>query len=87
MFVVVAVAVVCLLFVVVGRRVCTRECLRPGGRSMSGVGGMTPRGKVSVKTNASGAVVFVAPVGQEVAFASRVSKRLLPNVGSPHEEM
>ena len=71
----------------VGRRVSHGKTLRPGGRSTSGVGGMTPGGKVSVKTNASGAVVFVAPVGQEVAVASRVSERLLPNVGSPHEEM
>ena len=70
----------------VGRRVSHGKTLRPGGRSTSG-GGMTPEGKVSVKTNASGAVVFVAPVGQEVAVASRVSERLLPKVGSPHEEM
>ena len=71
----------------VGRRVSTKECLRPGGRSKSRVGGMTPRGKVGCETNASGAVVFVAPVGQEVAEVSRVSERRLPKVGSPHEDM
>ena len=71
----------------VGRRVSHGKTVRPGGRSMSGVGGMTPRGKVSCETNASGAVVFVAPVGQEVAEVSRVSERRLPKVGSPHEDM
>ena len=70
----------------VGSRVSEEPNLRPGGRSMSG-GGMTPEGKVSIKTNASGAVVFVAPVGQEVAEVSRVSERRLPKVGSPHEDM
>ena len=71
----------------VGRRVSTGECLRPGGRSKSGVGGMTPWGKLLLKLNVPGAVVFVAPVGQEVALASRVSKRRLPKVVSPHEDM
>ena len=70
----------------VGRRVSHGKTLRPGGRSTSG-GGMTPEGKVSVKTNASGAVVFVSPVGQEAAVSSRVCERLLPKVESPHEDM
>ena len=74
----------------VGGRVSEEPNLRPGGRSMSGSGGMTPRGKQSFfcKVDVPGAVVFVAPVrGQEVATVSHVCERLLPKVESPRVDM